>query len=123
MNNILGETPIKGSSKILDKEFGKWWLFLNNLGIFSFLIAISVHGSNHEQGKSIAALILFTWLYLVGKDKMKPRYVSKVTKGDSELAKKINQEYLHSKYMVTAYLPFTLGCTYLAGIAGKFEFL
>jgi hypothetical protein len=117
MKDIIGNSPLKGKSEILDQEFQKWWLFLTSLGIFSFVIAVGIHGSKYEQGKAIASLVLVVWLWIVGRNKYNPKYIKNIEKRDPSLAKEIKKEYLHVKYIATAYFPFMLGSVYLALIA------
>lgn len=113
MAEIIGNSPIKGPSDELDKRFERWWYFLNGLGIFSFLIAVDIHGDEYQQGKAIAALLILTWLFIIGRTVSWPHFVSKVRKEDPELAKKINKDYLSFFKVVVGYFPYVFGSTYL----------
>lgn len=118
MNEIVGNSRILGKSKLLDQKFEAWWRFLNGWGMFSFLIAIGIHGSDYQYLKAIIALPVLTWIYLVGRRHCWPHELTKIRKNNKEVAKEIEADYLSVKILVTKYFPFAVGFAYICLIAG-----
>jgi len=117
MNEIVGNSPIRGRSEILDKKFEIWWRFLNGLGIFAFLIAVGIHGGPYQYGKAVLSIVILTWMYVVGRKHCWVHELSEIRRRDKLLGKEISADYLSNKIFFTAYLPFAIGYAYIALIA------
>lgn len=118
MGLVLGVSPVKGRSALLDEEFSRWWWFLNELGLFALLIAFSIHGGPHQYFKALIALGVFGWIWYNGKRVTWPRaLLERIELRDPGLVKHIKAEYLSTRVLVSAYLPFAIGAGYLMAIA------
>nr|WP_092279351.1 MULTISPECIES: hypothetical protein [unclassified Duganella] len=66
--DIINNPPKLGKHEALDEQFGRWWRFLNDLGVAVFLLFLSCLGAG--ENKHLCAVLsgaLLGWRYAVGR--------------------------------------------------------
>jgi hypothetical protein len=119
MMEIPNSPPDVKKHHEMDAQFARWWMFLNGLGLFAFVLFLACSGLGDARfGSALISFFLILWIRLRGA-KSFPPFIEHLRKNKSEagktLQKTLFREHMDKKFF--HYLPAFIGIACLGGLA------
>jgi hypothetical protein len=111
--DIQGSPLVPKKVDLLTRQFARWWLLLNSLGLFSFGLFLGCLGTGeHRYWCAVISCLMVVWLYVVGKEKF-PAFLDMARKSNDpdmkKLASEISKDYLPFIKSLFTHFPFCAG--------------
>ena len=108
---IPNNPPRVGKAKLLDRQFAKWWSFLNAWGISAFLLFLACLGTGeHKHSCAVLSSLLLAWGYWIGTVHF-PHFIRRLRDLNAFDAKALENAIFHDHITkkLLSYFPFFLG--------------